>query len=223
MYAQNESPQELSRIYSKRFNDQCTYRMAVWREIINLWLGKIIRPETTVLDLGTGYGEFINQIKVHKRLAMDLNPDTQKHLDPLVEFHAQSCTDTWKIPDDSLDIIFTSNLFEHLPDKGSLKKTLTHAYKALKPGGVVMALGPNIKYLPGSYWDFWDHKLPLTELSLAELGKLCGFKVIQALPRTLPYSMSQGFTPPLAALKIYLRLSFLWPLFGKQFFVVLRK
>ena len=32
----------------------------------------------------------------------------------------------------------------------------------------MIALGPNIKYLPGSYWDFWDHFLCLTEMSLGE-------------------------------------------------------
>jgi hypothetical protein len=84
-------------------------------------------------------------------------------------------------------------------------------------------MGPNIRLLPGDYWDFWDHYLPLTERSLAELGRLCGFETAYINAATLPYSMSQGFRPPLWCLKLYLRLPLLWRFFGKQFLVVLRK
>ena len=86
-----------------------------------------------------------------------------------------------------------------------------------------MALGPNIRLLPGAYWDFWDHYLPLTDRSLAEVGQLCGFKIEEAVAATLPYSMSQGFQPPLWTLKLYLAFPFLWGFFGKQFLVVMRK
>lgn len=135
----------------------------------------------------------------------------------------QDCSQPWPLPENSLDLVFTSNFFEHLPDKDCLKRTLQQALRALRPGGRLVALGPNIRLLPGSYWDFWDHYLPLTERSLAEVGALVGFTVENATAATLPYSMSQGFQPSLVAVRIYLALPFLWRFFGKQFLVVLRK
>jgi len=87
----------------------------------------------------------------------------------------------------------------------------------------LIAMGPNIKLVPGSYWDFWDHYIPLTEKSVSELGKLCGFVVERDWAQTLPYSMSQGFNPPLWCVRLYCRLPFFWRLFGKQFVVILRK
>jgi predicted SAM-dependent methyltransferase len=57
----------------------------------------------------------------------------------------------------SLDVVFTSKFFEHLSDKPSLVATLSKAFRCLKPSGRLIALGPNIKYLPGEYWDFFDH------------------------------------------------------------------
>ncbi len=176
-----------------------------------------------MLDLGCGWGEFINQIAARKKYGMDLNPASPGKLAANVTSIQQDCSQPWPLPANDLDVVFTSNFFEHLPNKETLQRTLGEAWRCLKPHGRIICLGPNIKYLPGQYWDFWDHDLPLTELSLQEGLSLAGFVVERTIPRFLPYSMSQGFTPPLALLRLYLRLPFLWPLAGKQFLVIAQK
>lgn len=215
--------QELSRIYRSRFDGRAPYRLAVWRILLAEVFCRWLEPEFRILDLGAGQGEFINQVAANRKLAMDLNPETRALLAPDVEFLEQDCSAPWAIGPGEVDLVFTSNFFEHLPDKPALHRTLDQAFRALRPGGRLIALGPNIRLVPGAYWDFWDHYLPLTERSLAEIGRLVGFNVEQAIPATLPYSMSQGFAPPLWAVRLYCRLPFLWPLFGKQFLVVLTK
>jgi SAM-dependent methyltransferase len=129
----------------------------------------------------------------------------------------------WPLADNTLDMIFSSNFFEHLPSKSKLKETLKEAWRCLRPGGRVVALGPNIKYLPGAYWDFWDHFLPLTELSMAEGFQMAGFTIERNVARFLPYTMSGGQRYPLFLLRAYLRLPFIWPIFGQQFLVVAKK
>jgi hypothetical protein len=84
-------------------------------------------------------------------------------------------------------------------------------------------LGPNVRHLAGAYWDFWDHHIPLTERSLAEVLKSHDFKIELCLSKFLPYTMARGLRHPLWCLKLYLRLPFLWPVWGKQFLVVARK
>jgi SAM-dependent methyltransferase len=214
---------DLQQEYALRFAQNAEYRMAVWKILTGEFFARWIAPEATVLDLGCGWGEFINQIAAGKKYGMDLNPDSPGKLSREVTFLHQDCSTRWELPDDHLDVVFTSNFFEHLPDKGSLRSTLEQALRCLKPGGRLIALGPNIKYLPGRYWDFWDHYLPLTEAALKEVLELTGFAVEEVWDRFLPYSMSQGSTPPLALLKIYLRCPFLWAVAGKQFLVVARK
>jgi hypothetical protein len=93
----------------------------------------------------------------------------------------------------------------------------------LKPGGRFIAMGPNIKYIPGAYWDFFDHYVELTELSLAEALLNCGFEIEKQVGRFLPYTMSQGSQYPVWMLRVYLALPLAWPIFGKQFLVVGRK
>jgi SAM-dependent methyltransferase len=154
---------------------------------------------------------------------MDLNADTAKHLGAELTFFQQDCSQPWPLPENSLDTVFTSNFFEHLPDKATLGKTLQQARRCLKPGGRLICLGPNIKYLPGKYWDFWDHYLELTELSLSEgLGNR-GFMIERCEPRFLPYTMVSGRQYPLVFIRLYLRLPIAWRFFGKQFLVIARK
>lgn len=154
---------------------------------------------------------------------MDLNADARRHLAAGVIFHEQDCTQEWPLSPGSLDAVVTSNFFEHLPDKDALRATLRQAWRALRPGGRLIAMGPNIRYLAGRYWDFFDHHVPLTEASLSEALSLEGFTVIRAIPRFLPYSMVGGPNYPLPLLRLYLALPVVWPLFGRQFLVVAEK
>jgi hypothetical protein len=84
-------------------------------------------------------------------------------------------------------------------------------------------MGPNIKYVSGAYWDFWDHYLPLTELSLSEGLETNGFAVEICHARFLPYTMVKARRYPTFLLVCYLRLPWVWRFAGKQFLIVARK
>ena len=219
-----KDPRELQAIYERRFKEErVAYRVRLWRTLVASFFQPMIPPGAAVLDLGCGYGEFINQIRCGSRFAMDLNPKATEHLDPAVKFLFQDCSLRWDLPDQSLDVVFTSNFFEHLPDKLALKLTLIEAARCLKPGGQLIALGPNIKFVQGAYWDFWDHFLSLTELSLSEALDNNGYRVERAVPRFLPYTTINQPAYPMAFVRLYLRLPLLWPWFGRQFLVVARR
>jgi SAM-dependent methyltransferase len=217
------SGQDLASMYARRFEDDRTYRLAVWRILIEDLVGPYLRPDMHVLDLGCGHGEFINQIQVAERFAMDLNPAASSLLDARVKMISQDCSTGWPLPDHTFDVIFSSNFFEHLPDKSACLRTWREAWRTLRPGGRLIALGPNIAALPGHYWDFFDHFVPLSDRSVCEGLQLAGFEIERRSSRTLPYSMSQGRRYPLWALRAYLKIPLAWPLFGKQFLVVARR
>ena len=215
--------QDLIGQYEIRFAEIQEYRNAVWRILCSSYFSRYVAENSTVLDLGAGWGEFINNIKADHKFAMDLNPATGIRLSKDITFLQQDCSQTWQIDANSLDVIFTSNFLEHLPNKERVEQTISQAHRCLRAGGLMICLGPNIKYVPGAYWDFWDHYIPLTELSVSEILKMKGFSVDQCISRFLPYSMSRGSTPPLYTVNLYLKMTFVWPLFGKQFLVVGRK
>ncbi|HWA85169.1 MAG TPA: class I SAM-dependent methyltransferase [Opitutus sp.] len=215
-----KDPGELQRIYEHRFTAMLHYRQRVWQTLVAGYFQRFVRPADAVLDLGCGYGEFINHVRCGEKFGMDLNPRSPEFLAPGVTFLAQDCSTRWALPDASLDVVFTSNFFEHLPDKKALRDTLLEASRCLKPGGKLIALGPNIKYVQGAYWDFWDHFLCLTERSLGEALENNGYQVILSHARFLPYSMVGAPRYPDFLLRLYLAAPALWKLFGRQFLVV---
>jgi SAM-dependent methyltransferase len=215
---------QLESIYRKRFESNAEYRCAVWRVLVSKFFSRFIAPDFTVLDLGCGYGEFINNVQAKTRLAMDMNPDAADQLQGDIKFFLHNSAEPWPgIRESSLDIVFTSNFLEHLPDKKSVARTLHEVHRCLKPGGCFIAMGPNAKYLGGLYWDFWDHHVPFTENSLAEALCALGFSMDVCEGRFLPYTMSSGRRYPSVFIKLYLALPFLWRLFGRQFLVIARK
>jgi SAM-dependent methyltransferase len=176
-----------------------------------------------VLDLGAGYCEFINLATAGVKYGMDLNPDVRKRALQGVTVIEQDCSEPRPFPEGELDAIFTSNFLEHLANKATVSIVLSNAYRCLKPGGRFIAMGPNIKYVQGAYWDFFDHYVELTESSLAEALSTCGFEIEEQVARFLPYTMSNGRQYPIWVLRLYLAIPAIWPVFGKQFLVIGRR
>jgi SAM-dependent methyltransferase len=218
-----ETKGDLQREYARRFANQAQYRDDVWKVLTADFFQRLISPDATVLDLGCGWGEFVNNIAAAKKYGMDLNPESRDRLASDVELLEQDASREWPLTANCLDCVFTSNFFEHLRTKDDLRRAVEQIYRCLRPGGQLICIGPNIRCVPGSYWDFWDHYLPLTERSLGGMLELLGFQIERRVARFLPYQMSGRRPAPLPLLRLYLRLPFVWPIVGRQFLVIARK
>ena len=214
--------EHLSDIYSGRFTSSEIERKAkIWNILANSFFQKYVPVDGTVVDLGAGNGEFINAIQASRKIAVDLNPQTRNALNPDIEFMENSSTDLIALNDHSVDTVFTSNFFEHLPSADSLIDTLKECRRYLKSDGTLVILIPNIKYVKEDFWDYLDHSLPLTHRSMVEALTISGFTATEVFPRFLPYTIkNQRVHPPLMLLHVYLRTRWLWRFFGKQMLVV---
>jgi hypothetical protein len=81
-------------------------------------------------------------------------------------------------------------------------------------------MGPNIRCVPGAYWDFLDHHLPLTDRTVVEALDLTGFSVNKAIAKFLPYSTKSSLPQAPWLVALYLKVPLAWRILGKQFFVV---
>ncbi len=79
-----------------------------------------------------------------------------------------------------------------------------------------MVLQPNIRLTGGRYWDFLDHKTPITEKSLEEAASLVGFRTKRLVTRFLPYSTKSKLPQSPILVRWYLRLPPAWWLLGRQ-------
>ncbi len=216
-------PDRLKHLYRIRFAESQPYRNRVWEVLAREFFSRWVPADASVLDLGSGYGEFINHVHAARKYAMDLNPDSRQRISAETAFFLHDCATSWPLEAGALDVVFTSNFFEHLPDKAALAATLLEAWRCLRPGGRLIAMGPNIRYLPGRYWDFFDHHIPLSDASLGEALRVSGFELDTVIGRFLPYSLSGGSEYPLFFLRLYLAMPWAWRMFGRQFLVVARK
>ncbi len=104
----------------------------------------------------------------------------------------------------SVDIVFCSNFFEHLPDTETFLATLAEIRTVLRLGGRLLMLQPNIRLVGGAYWDFVDHHLPLTDRTLVEACESVGFEVDEVIPRFLPYTTRSGLPQSPRLVRLYL-------------------
>ena len=215
-------PSELTRLYRQRFSERdLETKRGMWQVLAELVFQQYVPSDGTVVDLGAGNCELVNSLVAARRVAVDLNPDTSKFAALGVEVLLTSSEDLSTLHDSSVDAVVTSNFFEHLPSKDALSRTLEEAHRILKPAGRIVVLMPNIRYLAGRYWDYFDHHLPLTHLSLSEGLELAGFEVQRVVPRFLPYTVKDApVRIPPALVRAYIALPIAWPIFGRQMLVV---
>jgi ubiquinone/menaquinone biosynthesis C-methylase UbiE len=209
-------------IYRRRFGKDVEFRKRMYQVLCADFFQKYIPEDATVLEIGAGYCEFTNNIKAKKKIALDLNPDIKKFAGDDVEAVIASSTDMKQIKNESIDVVFANNFFEHLK-KEDIVETIREVYRVVKREGRFMILQPNIRFCFRDYWMFFDHITPLDDRSLSEVLETNGFKVIECKPKFLPYTTKSKLPKSIFLLKLYLKFPPVHKIFGKQAFIYAKK
>ena len=194
-------------------------RQVVWKEIAR-YLQQYVSPESTLLELGAGYCDFINQIQCQKKYAVDLSEQLDHFAAKDVILMQQSVTCLEGVDDVSVDLVFSSNLFEHLT-RAEFEQCIAEVRRVLRYEGKLIIIQPNFKYCYDSYFDDFTHKLPFTHVTMQDWLKFLGFEVEQVRPRFLPFSMKSRL--PTSGWLVWLFLRIPPNPLGKQFLIVARK
>lgn len=221
-----DDKRDLSNLYSRRFPESARVRRReIWKELIDGFFQNEVDSAGggNILEIASGYGEFISQIKGREKFALDLNPDSAGFVGKEVSFYCQSSQDIKSLGLKNLNVVFISNFLEHLRSKADLEELLDGIYSCLGAEGKLIILGPNLRYLAGKYWDFYDHHLGLTHLSLSEILELKGFYLKRVIPKFLPYTASGSIPTHPLLVRIYLKFPLAWRILGKQFLIIASK
>ncbi len=211
-------------LYSVRFSpEECVAKNKIWKVLCEDFIQKYISPGDTVVDLGAGYCEFINNIHCNRRIAIDTDPEIQKFADPGVQVVITASTNLQQIADGSVNVTFASNFFEHLKDKDEFLKTLLEVRRILVTCGKLLVLQPNIRFTGNKYWDFFDHHIPITDRTLIEALGMVDLQVLEVRPRFLPFTTKSSFPKSPLLVRIYLKLPLVQRFFGEQTWMVARK
>jgi SAM-dependent methyltransferase len=215
----------LDSLYTTRFPEaDRPAKDAIWRVLCPHFFQRYVGANDVVMDVGAGFGEFLRHIRCGARIAVDIERLSGRSLPPGTrEVFTPSDRLSSQVPPASVDVVFCSNFFEHLPDTATFLATLREIFAVLRPGGRLLALQPNIRYVGGAYWDFVDHHLPLTHVTLAEAAGSVGFEVVEVIPRFLPYTTRSRIPQAPWLVRLYLAVPPIWRIMGQQSWFVARK
>jgi SAM-dependent methyltransferase len=207
-------------LYERRFDpaEQAAKR-EVWAVLCRDFFQRYVRPDDEVLDLAAGFCEFINHIECREKFAVDLNEQVRRHAAPEVTVHVGPAGDLSWLGAESIDLVFASNFFEHLGSKEEMLAVLAEIRRVLRPRGRILVLQPNIRFAYRVYWDFFDHRLPLSDRSMVEGLQLAGFEPSEVRPRFLPYTTKSRLPSWPLLVRLYLRCPPLHRILGQQMFV----
>jgi SAM-dependent methyltransferase len=211
-------------LYDTRFDaaDRAA-KAALWEVLCRDFFQRYVPADGTLIDLGAGFGEFVNHIRCRERWAVDIDPGIRDLVADGVQVHVGSADDLGWRADDSVEVVFASNVFEHFPSKDRVFASFGEVRRVLRPGGRFLILQPNIRFAYREYWDFFDHHLPFSDRAMAEGLMTSGFRIESIRPRFLPYA-SKSWLPRWPALvRLYLHVPLAHRLLGKQMFIVATK
>ena len=175
-------------------------------------------PEAGAFDIGCGRGEWLELLrdKGHYARGMDINQDMLKAcfelgLDVALKDGIASLKE---FSDASLAVITAFHVVEHIPF-AQLRVLVEHAYRVLRPGGLLILETPNPENIVMGTNNFYldpTHQKPIPRQLLSFIPEYCGFDYVKVLrlnespenldiPNISPhYSILCGVSPDYAVL-----------------------
>ena len=206
-------------LYGERFSGEDKFRREMWGLLCREFFQKWVDPSATVLDVAAGTCDFVNSIDARERIAIDLNPALVDFAGPGVRTIIGKADDMTDVPDDSVDVVFVSNFFEHI-DRDTILRVMSEVRRVLRPGGKFLILQPNVRFCAKDYWMFFDHVTPVDDRALVEAFNLTGFKLVHLVERFLPFTAKSRLPQNLTLVRAYLKFPLAWRVLGAQSFLV---
>jgi SAM-dependent methyltransferase len=210
-----------SQIYRHRFDDGALQKAReIWKPIC-AFLQCYVPENGTVLDLGAGHCHFVNCIRSTRKIAVDVNEEVlARYAAPDVECITTSGAHLERVADATVDAVFASNVYEHFPSLEDVARSMREVNRILKPQGRFIILQPNFRFCVKEYFDYFDHRLIFTHLSMTEALTISGFEMEKTIPRFLPYTSKSGLAKAPWLVSLYLSLPVAWKLLGAQMLLV---
>ncbi|MDQ1400816.1 MAG: hypothetical protein QOJ90_2104 [Actinomycetota bacterium] len=151
---------------------------------------------------------------------MDIDATVVQAAAPHVTPVVGDCTDLSRFDAASFDVVFASNLLEHL-ERPMASRLLAEAHRVLRPDGLLILLQPNFRLNPKRYFDDFTHVAIYTDKSLSDFLTAEGWTVRQVMPRFLPLTLKSKASRLTFVVPWYLR-SPIKPLAGQMLVVASR-
>ena len=210
-------------VYSSEKKPFSDYPSKLIKELVKKYE---IDLDSSILELGCGRGEFLNEFT---NLGMKgYGTDVSGYAKDFCKNAEIKISDITKeklpYPDNHFDIVYSKSFIEHFyyPEI-----VFEEAYRVLKPSGKFINLTPEWKYFYKTFYEDYTHRTPFTEKSLKDIHSIYGFKNVQVESfKQLPILWSSNFflrnifkfLSELTRIFVpeYFRMKFKWIRFSKE-------
>jgi SAM-dependent methyltransferase len=183
---------------------QLPSRRAVWREIVR-YVQRDAPEVETLVELGPGYGDFIDQFPAKRKIAFDLNPEMRAFVDESVELRVEDAQAIASLPAASVDLVFASNFLEHL-EGDEVDRLLESVQGVLRPGGRLMLIQPNHLRCGEHYFDDPTHVTIFDDRNIGFWLERAGLRTLRIDPGLLPFSMKSRVPKWPLLVRLYLNV-----------------
>lgn len=130
----------------------------------------------TIIDVGCGRGDFLYAFQRAGLNAIGVDgEDGDGRKDIIGGINLE--TDALPFDDESVDVVFTKSVMEHLHKPDNMLK---ECYRILKPGGLIIAMVPDWKTCMYIYYDDHTHVQPYTDVGLRDCLRMFGFSQVNS-------------------------------------------
>jgi ubiquinone/menaquinone biosynthesis C-methylase UbiE len=192
-------------------------RVVLWNTLCKHFFQKLLPSNASVLELGAGWCDFINTIEADQKIAVDIWDGIEKHAKSDVRTIIGSATDLDGVSSESTDMIFASNLFEHLT-QAQIIEILSQASRILKKTGRLVLVQPNFRTSYKRYFDDYTHVTIWTDTGMTTFLEANGFQIEQVQAKFLPLTVKSKLPTSSLLIRLYLRLP-IKPLAGQMLIV----
>ena len=165
-------------------------RGRVWREIVR-YVRRDAGEVDTLVELGAGFCDFVNQFPAKHKIVYDLNPEMQVMAADDVDWILGDAQQIASLPAGSVDLVFASNFLEHL-EGDAVDELLEACHRTLRPGGRLMLIQPNHRRCADRYFDDPTHVTVFDDENIGPWIARAGFKIRRLEPGLLPFSMKSS-------------------------------
>jgi ubiquinone/menaquinone biosynthesis C-methylase UbiE len=192
-------------------------RVVLWNTLCKHFFQKLLPSNASVLELGAGWCDFIITIDADQKTAVDIWDGIKQHANSDVRTIIGSATDLDGVSSESIDMVFASNLFEHLT-QAQIIEILTQTSRILKKTGRLVLVQPNFRTSYKRYFDDYTHLTIWTDTGMTTFLEANGFQIEQVQAKFLPLTVKSKLPTSSLLIRLYLRLP-IKPLAGQMLIV----
>lgn len=140
-----------------------------------------LKPGSRLLDIGCGRGDFTiafrdNGLDVAGLDSSEFSVEELKKVGIKVD-QLDIATKPWPIPDESIDVVYSKSVIEHLHNP---EHFMAETYRVLKPSGRVITMTPDWETGYKAFFNDYTHVQPYSKYALKDLLLMFSFRQVSA-------------------------------------------